>query len=210
METFKKITTGIYFIYKHAQVIFGGAYVSALLINPQWTFQNTYNVLHANDGFILKVLAGYSITYVFVKTRHVVQSAIISSIYQITHTLFNERHNEILEESQLIDDIPKTELVDYLLVNKNLNIKHATEYFLVPQNKIEKLAKKLEEVEILVRGDNNARILNIAFSRSDIANILQDANTIDSIAPLFRKKENGYTSVPSNLPTVQFVHRSIS
>jgi hypothetical protein len=198
METIHKIITGIKFTYTHANTIFGGAYTSALLINPIKTIDATNYILHANNSFVLKVITGYACTYIFFRFRKKIQSILLQAIYEITYMVYNERHNEIIEPSQLIDDIPKTELVDYLLRFKNLNIKQATEYFLVPQNKIEKLAKKLEEVYVLVRGENNSRILNKDFGRQDLASIFNAASCIDDIESLFKKNDIGFTSVPVN------------
>lgn len=184
-----------------------GTGISMLIISPQLTMELMQDLHNFKDHLFAKVVSGYLIAHLLLKYRKKMINALIDFIYDLTDFIYK---TDTVKPSECIDGIPKDELATYLLENKEFKIKDAVDYFLIPQYKVELLAKKLEEVCVLVRGDNNRRVFNTNFSRSDLANIFKEAQTAEEIQGLFRKEGSGYTTTPSNLPTNPFTTRSIS
>jgi hypothetical protein len=69
----------------------------------------------------------------------------------------------------------------------------------------------LEELGILARGENNARVLNPEYSRSDIAAILQGAERSGDINKVFREVRPGsFTSEPTGKTIMERVKSFLS
>lgn len=110
-------------------------------------------------------------------------------------------HRESRSKNQYsLEGVPVTEILDHLfeyqsfkhddVVGENTKLKMSRKRF-------DKLAKKLESLEVLIRGENRARILNTEYSRSDIASMLSGKKQAKDIEPLLRKMKNSLISKPS-------------
>jgi len=78
-----------------------------------------------------------------------------------------------------IDGIPTAELLDHLFTFGTFKRDEIEGKFGVPRNRFDALAKKLDEMGVTVhdRQKNNARVLNPAYSRQDVAAILAGKRT---------------------------------
>lgn len=105
-----------------------------------------------------------------------------------------------------IEGIPTVELLDHLFEFESFKRDDIEKKFGIPRNRFTDLASKLESLKVLVRGENNARILNPEFSRSDVASILGGAERATELKPMFRRvNENTWANSPSKKEIVQRV-----
>jgi len=91
-------------------------------------------------------------------------------------------------EEKMIDDIPVPELVDYMLRNKHFKregVNGVRATFGLNMEKFNALAKKLEENKVLVRGENNGRILADSWSRQALIDYLSGEERSEDLQPRF-------------------------
>lgn len=74
-----------------------------------------------------------------------------------------------------IEGVPIYEILHQLFFARNFKRTEVIKKWAIPQTKFDALAKKLEALGVLIRGENNSRILNPDFSREQIAEILRGA-----------------------------------
>jgi len=67
-----------------------------------------------------------------------------------------------------LEGIPTLELIDYLFEHKSFKRDDIEATFGVSRNRFDNLAKKLDEINILIRGANNARVLNPDYTRQEV------------------------------------------
>jgi hypothetical protein len=72
----------------------------------------------------------------------------------------------------MVEGIPTLELIDYLFNNQSFKRDDIEAVFGIPRNRFDILAKKLDDLKVLVRGANNGRVLNPEMSRQEIVQIL--------------------------------------
>lgn len=95
----------------------------------------------------------------------------------------------IKAEEKLIDNIPTAELVDYLIRNKHFKREGANGVratFGLNMEKFNALAAKLEKNGVLVRGENNGRILAPTWSRQSLFDYLAGKEKSADLAPRFK------------------------
>lgn len=100
---------------------------------------------------------------------------------------FQTRKAELNEE-KLLDNIPVAELVDYMLRNKHFKregMNGVRSTFGLNMEKFNALAKKLEENKVLVRGENNGRILDGKWSRQALIDYLSGEERSAELKPRF-------------------------
>jgi hypothetical protein len=100
------------------------------------------------------------------------------------------------ETPDTLEGIPTAELLDHLFTEKALRI-DAWKKFGAKQYQVERIVKNLRRVEVLVKGPNNASVLNPEYARQDVASILRGKAKADQLEPLFRRDARGLTSRPS-------------
>lgn len=83
------------------------------------------------------------------------------------------------------------EIVDYILENKTFRREEFSKQFSIGRDTAEKLAKKLDAMNLFVRGENNARVLNAEFSPDDIYNIFKGKEMIEEISFVHKFMGNG-------------------
>lgn len=101
------------------------------------------------------------------------------------------------EPVECIDGIPRVELLDHLFTFGTFKREEVEKKWSIPRYRVTELSKKLEEVGVLVRGENNGRVLNTEFSRADVSSILDGKKAAEELRPLMRKVENGFSHRPS-------------
>lgn len=83
--------------------------------------------------------------------------------------------------SGMIEGIPVAELVDHLFAAKSFKRADIETRFAVPRYRVERLAAKLEEIGVLTRGANNARVLASDMSREAVAGIMQTSHLAEGL-----------------------------
>lgn len=93
--------------------------------------------------------------------------------------------------------IPVPELADFVFTEGTFAREALVSRFGVSRSVADFLLGGLEDVGVLVRGANNARVLDERYSRSDVVSILSNVER-DGFQKLLRKDgENSYTTTPS-------------
>lgn len=128
-------------------------------------------------------------------------------IFEILKNLIPE-FPEVKEEPKgdTIEWIPVVELLDHLFEFESFKRDDIEKKFGIPRNRFTDLAQKLEELCVLKRGENNSRILNKEFARSDIANILAWKSTAEDLRLVSRKiDDSSWTYEPAGKSMVDKV-----
>lgn len=141
-----------------------------------------------HDMILLKILVSFLIVF-----RYRDFISIWNSI--------EESFEEFLQKSKKEDSaewfgVPIIEIADYLFSEKKFPRADIMERFGISRSVADSMAGELSNVDILIRGENNGRVLNGQFSRSDIVSILS-TNVNNKLDKLFRKVEWWYTHLPS-------------
>ena len=102
-------------------------------------------------------------------------------------------------DSNTIEEMPTAEVLDWLFSRRSFQVDEVTDNFQAKRYRVERLVKKLKELQVLVAdpANNNASVLNAEFSRQDVASIFRGKRDARELEPLFRKKDGYLTSVPS-------------
>lgn len=96
-----------------------------------------------------------------------------------------------------IDGIPRLELLDHLFTVGTFKREDVEKKWGIPRYRVTIISKKLEDLGVLSRGENNARILNPEFTRADLATLLGDHESVEDIKVFTRKTDRGYSHRPS-------------
>lgn len=189
------------------------------------------------SGFLL-LLASIIITVVFTYTDDSLEAfrailtwenAIIAKAVVVTLFVFNFSRivsvllikfesvlasREEIRTIDSIDGIPRLELLDHLFTVGTFKRDEVEKKWGIPRYRVTEISKKLEELGVLTRGENNSRVLNTEFTRSDIASLLGDRESVEDIKMLTRKIDGGYSHRPSGSEVLQrvspFVTRPIA
>ena len=94
-----------------------------------------------------------------------------------------------LQPQETIDGIEKTSLVDFIFKYNGLPYKELHETFWINPKEYKKLWDNLEKHWILIRWENNARILKENIEKSVVENLLNCWNS-DDIFPLLYQNKN--------------------
>jgi predicted XRE-type DNA-binding protein len=133
--------------------------------------------------------SGVKIVSIYIVINNV---SVLKKIYKNTKKYIESKKIK----GELIEGIPVVELIDHLITEKNFKRSEIESKFGIPRHRYTNLAKKLEEVGVLIRGENNSRILNDDYARQDIFSVLSGAKDANNITGLFRVKTNGITTQP--------------
>lgn len=96
-----------------------------------------------------------------------------------------------------IDGIPRVELMDHLFTVGSFKRDDVEQKWKIPRYRVAEISKKLEDLGVLVRGENNARVLNTEFTREDIGVLLDGKSSVGEIGIFTRKTESGFSHKPS-------------
>ena len=90
------------------------------------------------------------------------------------------------EPKDAIDGVEKSDLISFLLKNKWFPFMNAKMQFGISPKDHKKIGDNLERVGVLVRGENNARILNENVTRETLEKMFTCSNSDELFAPLLR------------------------
>lgn len=164
------------------------------------------------SGFLL-LLASIIITVVFTYTDDSIEAfrailtwenAIIAKAIVVTLLVFNfskilalilewfesllATHTDI-RTIDSIDGIPRLELMDHLFTIGTFKRDDVESKWAIPRYRVTAISKKLEDLGVLIRGENNSRILNPEYTRADLATLLGDHKSMDDVKVLTRKTD---------------------
>lgn len=155
-----------------------GLLVGALLVKPVQVMAGIEYLLKIESFAIPKVM-GFFILFFGRK-------AIMRNVRRIGR--FFEKRKAALNDEQLLDGIPVSEMVDYLLRNKHFKregVNGVRATFGLNMERFNRLAKKLEENKVLVRGENNGRMLDGHWSRQALIDYLSGEERSIDLQPRF-------------------------
>lgn len=90
------------------------------------------------------------------------------------------------------------ELLDHLFEFESFKRDDIEKKFGIPRNRFTTLAQKLEDLCVLKRGENNSRILNEEFARSDVALLLEGKTSAADLRLVSRKVDDStWTYTPA-------------
>lgn len=72
------------------------------------------------------------------------------------------------ESDETIEGVPVPELIDHLFEEGSFKREDIEGKFAMPRNRYQRLAEKMEQLDILTRGENNSRVLNKKMSRGEV------------------------------------------
>lgn len=102
-----------------------------------------------------------------------------------------------------IDGIPRLELMDHLFTVGSFKRDDVESKWWIPRYRVTAISKKLEELGVLIRGENNSRVLNPEYTRSDLATLLGDHESVEDIKMLTRKTDGWFSHRPSGSEVLQ-------
>lgn len=155
-----------------------GLFFGALLVAPTQILSSIEYVLKI-ESYAVPKLVGFTILFFGRKT-------IFRTLKRIGR--FFEKRKAVINDEKMIDNIPVPELVDYMLRNKHFKregVNGVRATFGLNMDKFNRLAKKLEENKVLVRGENNGRILDGKWSRQALIDYLSGEKHSTNLQPRF-------------------------
>lgn len=159
------------------------ALISFIMIYPVEILDFIKNILKMNNFALIKIFS----SYMFVRNFWNLRNTIIKIINDIT-----------LKDKDTIEWVPTIELIDYLFEHKTFKRSDIEEIFWMPRNRFDVMAKRLDELWILIRWENNSRILNEDMTRQQIVKILMWSEFAKNINPKsFKISENTFTFEPA-------------
>jgi len=102
-----------------------------------------------------------------------------------------------------IDGIPRLELMDHLFTVWTFKRDEVESKWAIPRYRVTAMSKKLEDLGVLIRWENNSRILNPEYTRSDLATLLGNHESVDNIRILTRKTDGWFSHRPSGSEVLQ-------
>lgn len=134
--------------------------LSSLLTAPDATQTALYEAMHWKNGILTAVVWSVAIVFYSPKVLRLAYSQILELV-----EFFSDQS---CESDETIEGIPVTELVDHLFEEKSFKREEVESKFGIPRNRYHRLAEKMEEMEILVRGENNSRVLSPDVTRGEV------------------------------------------
>lgn len=159
-----------------------GIVLGAFIFKPDIVGRLISETLIAQNYAFPKIMAGLIIIYCR-KLFYRIPGKIRKFRIRLEKANVQKLHNPML------DGIPVDELADYLVRNGNFRregVNGARETFGLRMEKYNNLAKKLEENGVLIRGENNLRILSSKWSRQALIDFLSQSENSKTMGPWFR------------------------
>lgn len=186
------------FIYKIFLTI-GSIIITLILTYPQtWMFYFKEFFMFENMMFPKWFVVFY---YMFnISSIHVQLNTLKKMTTKKAKMFTLKKRSKQEDEENLIFWIPIVEIVKHLFEEKHFKRTDIENKFLIPRNQYTKLASKLEQINILKRGENNSRILNEDYTQEQIlkAFIFCDWN-IDNLRIHHEEiAPNSFSSLPLN------------
>ena len=173
----------------------GGGFILTCLViyYPEQSLELINQALAYRDNFVIKAaIAG--IVFIFLQPLTNLTVFISQRLFVLFLTLKHVRElrrgNMPLEpqshHSDEILSVPVDELVEHLFQNKSFKRTESEKKFLLPRRKYTELAQKLEDVGVLQRGENNARVLNPLLTREQVSEMLAGKSDLNDLQNLWQ------------------------
>lgn len=163
-----------------------------VLTYTEQTIDFSMKVIQWNNFLPLKAAISFVVIFNFQKIVSTVKKMIPERIEAPT--------------GETIEWIPVIEMLDHLFEFESFKRDDIEKKFGIPRNRFTSLAQKLEDIGALVRGENNSRVLNPEFSRSDIASILEWKTKAEDLRRLNRSiSPTAWTCEPSKPSIIERV-----
>ncbi len=153
--------------------LIAGLFLGVVLVAPDMAFSHVQKLVTLENYAIVKLLFGLGVFFYR------------KSILRRFRAARQARYEG---EEKLLDNIPVAELTDYLVRNKHFKREGENgvrETFGLNMERFNNLAKKLEENQVLVRGENNGRILAPHWSRQTLFDYLSGEKKSVDLEPRF-------------------------
>lgn len=160
-----------------------GVFFGALALYPDQTLSFIKSGLESNNYAALKVLG---LVVIFFHRKSIIRKIKLYAFkYMARRSMRTGTEVNQLGE-KLIDGIPVSELVDYLIRNQKFiregdNGVRST--FDLDMKKFNRLAKRLEDNKVLVRGENNCRQLSPNWTRQALSDYLSGSTRSSELQP---------------------------
>lgn len=171
--------------------LFTWSIICISLFNIPKAIENFTMAIKWHDFAILKIIGSFIIVF-YAKDILKIGKSILSWIIESINEWYIGNNDE-----PMYKNIPLIELVDYLMTSDIFSRSDFCTRFAVSRKVFDDLAEWFDTIGVFVRWENNARVLNSSYSRSDIASILTRAIETWEIRPLMRKTEKWYTHSPT-------------
>lgn len=164
---------------KTAELILGMVF-GAFIFRPAMIIDFIRETLIMQDYAVPKIMAGFLIFYC---------RKLLYKIPGKIRRLKKKFENHSIEVSKMVDGIPVDELADYLVRNGNFRregVNGVRETFGLRMDKFNRLAGKLEQNGVLIRGENNLRKLAPKWSRQALIDFLSQSESSKVMTPWVR------------------------
>lgn len=131
--------------------------ILSALVSPNFAYIAFKTLVFGANGFLIK----FSLTFLFVRYR--------KWIWKKLKAFGRDQQNG----QDLFDGIPVDELLHFLFETGGFKYNDSTKRFHIHKRIYERIAHRLEKLEILCRGENNSRVMNPEKSRQEIAALLK-------------------------------------
>jgi len=138
--------------------------VAFMLTSPKIALASFAGLFAWKGYFLLKFIG----SYVLVRKRSRIKSLFI----RWSHS----------RESETLEGISKEKLLYFLIEKQSFKLEDTKNAFGIHRKLHDRIAKKLEKIRILVRGDKNARILAPGISNEMLSEMLNDAECVKTLS----------------------------
>lgn len=174
-------------------ILIGIARISALILlgvvlyHPDKSLAIGAEIIEYRDFYFIKL---FLIGFVFFFYRE-----LFGNVPKILRKIKQPQKQIVLEFGHIFG-VPNEELINHLITFQSFKQTECKQKFGLNQKQFDSIAKKLEKIGVLIRGDNNSRIFNKEFTRQDLAKVFSDKNSVDELEEIWRKEENTYSPLP--------------
>lgn len=155
-------------------VLFSCACIMIFVLNSPQATADRFRRTRADHSFFM--VSSFISFYVFMNLQRIFNK--FSTIE------FNRYEEEVAQEQSddaSIEWIPVIELIDHLFVAKSFKREEIEKKFGIARHRFTEVANALEECWILVRGENNSRVLNPVITRQEIVACIAEAREANQI-----------------------------
>lgn len=169
-------------IAKFVGLSFLAGLLSSILRAPDATQTAIYQLMMWNDAIIPTILSSIGIIFYAPKAFLFLFDEFCEFAESFT--------GASCESGDTIEGVPVPELIDHLFEKGSFKRDDIESKFGMPRNRYQRLAEKMEALEILTRGENNSRVLNKDMTRAEVIEHLKgkrvamQLDTLNIIRPL--------------------------
>lgn len=170
--------------------------LSSILTAPDATQDAFYHVMLWRNGVIMAIVLSFAAVFYAPRVCRFLFDELCQFIESITGVS--------VESGETIEGVPVPELIDHLFEEGSFKREDIEGKFGMPRNRYQRLAVKMEALDILIRGENNSRVLNPEMSRGEVIEHLKGKR----VAMELEYPLKIVRPLPSSAPT--FVRRELA